>query len=90
MNSRNYIDKVIGSFAKNISEDVTDRIFMMIERDEKLMREYQQLIDCGTSKRGLNSRIGRRVREAFNLRNIGRCHAPTSKLIKSYERHKTG
>ena len=90
MSLKSYIDKVINSFAENISEDITDRVFLMIERDEELRMEYQHLVDGGTSKRGLNSQIGRRVREAFHLQNIGRCDAPKSELISSYERHKIG
>jgi len=87
MSIKSYIDKVIKSFNEKISEDVTDRIFLMIEHNEELMREYRELANSDKSKRGLNSRLGRLIREEFHLQNIGRCYAPRSKLIHSYERH---
>jgi len=80
-------NKVIKSFNEKISEDVTDRIFLMIEQNEELMKEYRELAHSDKSKRGLNSRLGRLIREEFHLKNIGRCYTPKSKLIHSYERH---
>jgi len=86
----NFINEVINQFLENkviITEDITDRVFLMIEKNPRLYREYQHLIKNETSKRGLNARLGKRIREHFCLRNVGRHHNPESKLIKSYERH---
>jgi hypothetical protein len=85
-----YIKKVLIRFAEGescITEDITDRVFLMIQDNSQLYGEYNRLINNGTSKHGLNARLGKRIREHFCLRNIGRCHNPKSCLIKSYERH---
>ena len=87
MSIKSYIDKVIKSFNEKISEDVTDRVFLMIEHNEELMKEYREIAYDDKLKRGLNSRLGRLIREEFHLKNIGRCYTPRSKLIRSYERH---
>ena len=86
----NYINEVLRRFSKgngSITEDITDRVFLMIQSNPQLHQEYKGLIDDGTSKHGLNARIGKRVREHFCLQNIGRCNNPKSCLIQSYERH---
>jgi hypothetical protein len=90
MSTATYINDVLATFARKkveVSEDITDRVFLMIERDEQLIQEYRGLARDDTARRGLNSRIGRRIRERFSLKNLGRCHKPESRLIKSYERH---
>lgn len=87
MSIKRYTHKLVRSFNERISEDVTDCIFLMIEHNEELMREYRELAHTDKSKRGLNSRLVGLIREEFNSRNIGRCCAITSKLIRSYERH---
>lgn len=82
-----YINDVLSRFEEgmdNINEDITDRVFLMIQGNLQLRREYDDLI---TSKHGLNALLGKRIREYFCLQNIGRCHNPKSRLIKSYERH---
>ena len=85
-----YINDVLARFEEcmdNITEDVTDRVFLMIQGNPQLHRDYDTLIAAGTSKHGLNALLGKRIREYFCLQNIGRCHNPKSCLIKSYERH---
>ena len=93
-----YIDRVLKKFSGQIldqddlkrrADDITDQVFLMIEKDKYLITEYRNLVNSGTYKQhGLNSLLGRRIREAFHLQNIGRCSAPKSELIQSYERHK--
>ena len=86
----NYISDVLRWFSKgngSITEDITDRVFMMIQGNPQLRRDYGNLIATGTSKHGLNARLGKRIREHFCLQNIGRCRNPKSHLIESYERH---
>jgi hypothetical protein len=83
-----HINEVLTRFAEGRgSMDITDRVFLMIQGNPQLRREYDDLIASGTSKHGLNARLGKRIREHFCLQNIGRCHNPKSCLIKSYERH---
>jgi len=85
-----YIGKVLTRFSDGtvgVTEDITDRVFLMIQGHPQLRREYDSLIANGTSKRGLNARLGKRIREHFCLQNVGRCRNPKSCLIKSYERH---
>lgn len=86
----NYISNVLRRFTKgngSITEDITDRVFLMIQANPLLYGEYHRLINNGTSKHGLNAQIGKKIREHFCLQNIGRCHNPKSCLIQSYERH---
>ncbi len=85
-----YINEVLTRFAEgmgSITPDITDRVFLMIEGHPQLRPAYDNLIADGTSKHGLNTRLGKRIREHFRLRNVGRCGNPKSCLIKSYERH---
>ena len=85
-----YINEVLTRFEKgmgSITEDITDLVFLMIQGHPLLRGEYDNLIDNGTSKHGLNARLGKRIREHFCLQNVGRCRNPKSCLIKSYERH---
>ena len=83
----NFIDKVLAKFADNI----TDRVFSMIQADRKLMNEYQKLLDrkntSGVDLDTLNSHLGKAIRLRFNLDNKGLCNTPESTLISTYERH---
>jgi hypothetical protein len=77
------IDKALATFA----ERITDRVFLMIQNDPHLKREYDCLLAGGASKHGLNALFGKRIREYFGLRNAGRSDGSESGLIDSYERH---
>ena len=86
MNDQHYqdfIDKVLDRFAA----DISDRVFMMIQGDKELMREYLRFVRNGTDYNTLNCELGKRINERFNLRNTGRCKEPQSALIESYEGH---
>ena len=83
VNRNLYIDKVI----KKFTEEITDCVFLMIQNDETLRQEYEDLTPNDMEKHALNSHLGRRIREAFQLPNTGRCNQPMSTLISSYERH---
>lgn len=98
MNAKNcYIDRVLNRFAAQITnlevlnrlaDDITDRVFFMIENDRELSQDYCELVNSGTNQHGLNSSLGKQIRVKFNLKNAGRCNNPKSTLIRSYERHK--
>lgn len=80
----NFIDEVLNQFAG----DITDKVFLMIQNDPKLMEKYLKLINK-SDLNTLNAKIGRAVKEKFNLDNIGKCDKQKSTLIiDSYERHK--
>ena len=87
MNS--FITQVLNQFSDNI----TDRIFLMIQEDKELMNEYLNLLDrknsSGVDLDTLNSHVGKAIRTKFNLDNIGISKKPKSTLIKTYERHIT-
>ncbi|MBN2593408.1 MAG: hypothetical protein JXA81_07870 [Sedimentisphaerales bacterium] len=91
-----FINKVLNKFSaqitnrevlEKIADDITDRVFLMIEADKEIKKEYDDLVNSGTNKHGLNSILGKKIPAKFNLKNKGRYNHPKSKLIKSYERH---
>jgi len=84
MSLKSYIDKILNKF----TEDITDRVFLMIQNDKELMQEYIDLLASGTDPHTLNCELGKQIKVKFNLENSGRCTVPKSTLICSYERHK--
>ena len=78
-----YVDKVVGKFTR----EITDQVFLMIEHDNTLKQEYDALTQNHGDKHALNCAIGKGVRRALHLPNTGRCGAPESALIDSYECH---
>lgn len=84
MSVDHFIDKVINKFA----DQITDRVFLMIQNDRELMQEYLNLVASGTNPHILNCKLGKQIKAKYNLKNVGRCKEPKSTLIRSYERHK--
>jgi hypothetical protein len=84
MNQKVFVDKVLNQFAIRI----TDHVFLMIQNDKKLMQRYLNIIARGTKPHTLNCKLGKQIKNKFNLKNTGRCKQPQSTLIRSYERHK--
>lgn len=78
-----YAEKVVKDFLRNI----TDHVFLWIQHNENLMREYQSVVH-ETSLIETNTTIGRKVKEIFDLANDGECKSPMSWLIKGYTYHK--
>ena len=84
MNANEYAEQVVNDFIT----DITDHVFLSIERDEKLMRKYMENVN----RYGLdavNMTIGRKVKEMLNLENLDENDNPKSRIIQSYTRHKT-
>ena len=76
-----FAEKVIKQFA----ERITDEVFLSIENDPKLMREYLLLVD-GNSLKAVNTTIGKKVKEKFKLDSSSvKQKQPKSKLILSHE-----
>lgn len=78
---KNFTEKIIGNFSKLI----TDKIFLMIQNDHDLMREYLLLIQEKGVKT-VNTYIGKQIKANFNLSSLpDKQSAPVSTLIQSHE-----
>lgn len=77
-----YANRVVVDFMENI----TDHVFLYIQNNEKLMRDYQTAVHQ-TSLQAVNTAIGKSVKEIFELSNTTECKEPKSWLIKSFMRH---
>jgi len=83
MNANDYAQQVV----RNFITDITDYVFLAIEQNDKLMREYMTNVNrYGLDT--LNKAIGLAVKEQLNLENDGENDKPQSRLIKIYTRHK--
>ena len=72
--------------------EITDSVFLAIEGNPGWLELYwdvvQELDAQGKNGRlGVNSYIGRRVKQLTTGVNRGRCYSPVSSLIQSYEKH---
>jgi len=84
MNVNEYAEQVVNDFII----DITDHLFLSIEREDKLIREYMKNVN----RYGLdavNMTIGRKIKEILNLENLDENDNPKSRIIQSYTRHKT-
>ena len=87
MNDLNdFKEKVIDLF----SEKLTDKVFLMIQNDRELMREYLSIIEKRNSLAFVNSEISKEVKKRFDLKNLNqRNEEPESLLIQAHEMFKT-
>lgn len=76
------IEAVVGQINKPYTSDVTDRVFIAIEKNSEYLCLYNRY--CGGNYKTINPMIGKYVKEITGLLVIGRCHKPRSNLIKSY------
>jgi predicted transglutaminase-like protease len=83
MNVNDYAEQVVNRFIT----DITDHVFLSIEHDEELMREYMTNVNRYNLE-PVNMAIGKKVMEILNLANLDENDTPKSRLIKSYTRHK--
>ena len=84
---KKFIEKVLGQFV----DDITDKVFLMIQNDSKLMEDYLGLLDRHKGNidlNTLNSNIGKHIKECLNLDNINESKEPKSTLIQTFTRHK--
>ncbi|MCC8020302.1 MAG: hypothetical protein LIO85_11110 [Rikenellaceae bacterium] len=78
---KEFADRVIGLKNKSI----TDEIFLLIQNDKDLMREYLRLVDKNKLDT-VNKLIGKRIKERYGLTNdVGRNECPESTLISSHQ-----
>jgi len=84
MNQNDYAEALVKNFVKNI----TDYVFLSIQNDDSLMRDYQTNVNrYGLDK--VNMAIGEKIKTLLNLDNDeGKNDSPKSHLIKSYTFHK--
>jgi hypothetical protein len=81
MSIDDFAKKTVSQFNKKI----TNEIFLLIQNDHKLMKEYLVLV----GKHGhhaVNMRIGKVVKKQYQLNNKDREKNPTSTLISSHQR----
>ena len=82
MNAHEYVERLVHNFVT----DITDHLFLSIERDDAGMREYMTNVNrVGLEE--LNRAIGLKIKDRLNLEHEGENHDPKSRLIKSYTRH---
>ena len=75
--------EILRRFAKPYPPDITDQVFLAIERDPNKRRRYEMF--AGQDKEGAtNAWIGKMVKEHTGLKVKGICSDPKSKLIKTY------
>jgi hypothetical protein len=79
MTAGEYAEKVVLDFMRNI----TDHVFLNIQSNEGLMREYQTQVN-ENGLQAVNAAIGKKVKEIFQLENDVICSAPKSWLIKDF------
>lgn len=82
MSTNEYAEKIVKDFMGNI----TDHVFLNIQNNEVLMREYQTQVHQH-SLQSVNTAIGKKVKEIFELQDNDKSNQPISWLIKSYMKH---
>ena len=81
MNIDSFINDVLNEFTSSI----TERVFLMIQNDHELMRQYLDIIDKN-SRLEINTKLPKAIRETFNLINTSEEKQSKSKLIQTYTR----
>lgn len=66
---------------------ITDQIFLYIQSDAHLLKEYRALIKEAGNQR-FNSVFGKMITEAYHLENDGLDHNPECTLLTKYTKHK--
>lgn len=70
---------------ENVTSNLTDIVFQIIENDRELLHDYMLLLQ-NNKLNVLNSNIAKMVKKRFNLSNADLRNAqPKSKLIQSYQ-----
>lgn len=84
------VSDVLDVFLKDIKaevpQDITDRVFLIIEKSYILNQVYNALaVERG--KNSVNKTIGKLIKAHWDLTNTGISKKPKSKLIQSYTKH---
>jgi len=83
MSVNEYAEQVVNNFIT----DITDHVFLSIERDDILMREYMGNVNS-YGLDAVNMAIGKKVWDILKLDNLDEKGKPKSRLIQTYTRHK--
>jgi len=82
------VKQILGTKLKHLNnrcpEDITDLVFLEIEKF------YLAAYENSVKYKGvdtINKFIGKLIRQHWDLKNLGRCNNPKSRLISSYEKH---
>ena len=78
------LDTKLNYLKRNCPENITDLVFLEIENC------YLPTYENAISYKGadtINKFIGKFIRQYWDLKNLGRCNNPKSRLISSYEKH---
>ena len=80
----------ISQFTQNVlnefAEQLTDQVFLFIENDRELMRQYLHTVE-GKELDPVNAHIAQAIKRHFGLESKGeKCDTPNSKLIQGYEK----
>lgn len=82
----NKLDNFKKKVIKVFSEQLTDKVFLMIQNDRDLMREYLAVIEKSKSLANVNSEIAKEVKKRFKLKNLNQKNkSPESFLIQGHE-----
>jgi hypothetical protein len=81
---REILDSKLHYFRNKCPEDITDLVFLEIEKSYLLA--YENAIKY-KSRDTINKFIGKFIKQHWDLKNLGRCNNPKSRLISSYEKH---
>jgi hypothetical protein len=98
MTANEYADRVVNECQRLFSHEnvnfqsdvdfmrrITDHVFLTIESNPKLLREYEKQINAHSR---INAVIGKKVKEIFQLGDGGVCDKPKSELIQTFTLHK--
>lgn len=64
---------------------LTDCIFFYLQNDHEFMDEYLSL--SRPEQEDFNRKMGKAIKDKFELDNVGECPNPRCTLIKSYTKH---
>lgn len=71
---------------KRMNKKITNEIFLIIQNDRELMKEYLRAVESNTLDT-LNQTIGKEVKKAYGLTNINdREDNPSCTLIQSHQK----
>lgn len=87
------LNNQLSRYRNNCPSNITDLVFIEIEKDPILLNQYEDLLIAGTAYGYINSRmtinqfIGKHVKDYWSLQNGIRNNSPVSRLPKSFREH---
>lgn len=81
--NNNEIENLAEKALANVVADITLKVFMEIENNERFLHEYNQLGEQGS----VNQAIGKFVKNRLQLTNLDSPKTDACSLITSYTKH---